>query len=866
MLSYCGCRAYNRSVLATVAFAVLALTAPQKPYDFHGFGPYNSAVPKPESVLGYQPGERHTVYADQERVVRAIEQKATDRMKVMVYGKTAEGRPLRVVAISSPKNIARLEEIRKDMETLANPKPGTDYSAILKRQPAFVWINECIHGDETASFESGMWLIYNLAASKNPAVEKTLENTVVFVNPAYNPDGHERYVVWYNSVATGSAERGAFEFDTPDAMTGRANHYRFDMNRDRVILSQDESRAEVKEFQKWNPQVYCDQHGQVRNYFFPPNAMSQNINVDRDRMNKWTDTFGRAIAKNFDKNGWMYFVKDTFDLYYAGYLDSWTSLNGAVGMTHETDGGRVLASKRDDDTTLTLRHGMAGHFVSAMSVIQESGAKREDLLTSFLSFKQKAVSGEFAGKFKRVVVTSEDFRPLMRLAELLERHDIKFTIAGKGWKQSDATNYWTGAKETADFPAGALVIDMTQPRGQLAKALLEPGSDFEPEFIKEQMRRREMEKKDENDPEAGSYEFYDLTGWGLPYLFNVQAWWCESTPAVEATGGYEAGGYMPDMKQATVGLWLPYTDQDDILAIAELAQKGVKCSVTSKDLKVKDETIPTGSFLILRGRNDENYADTVKKVAEKHGVNFRAISSGYPESDRYGPGSGEVRPITKPKVGVVFGDSSNSTNFGPAWYLMDREFKLEFTPLNTRALNGDLRDYTCIVMPGGASITPKLKEWVSAGGCLVFLGSGPAVGESGFVKLDRSKLAEDKNPPMLPGTLFEATLDAKSFLSYGYPRDKDGKVKVAIAVDGSVYYKAKKGEGTVLLPEKAEDLRLLTGWTWGEDTSKALAGTVWAQDQPSGRGRAVIFMFDPTERAMWPGHFKMFLNAMILGG
>ncbi|MBX3118640.1 MAG: hypothetical protein KF784_06215 [Fimbriimonadaceae bacterium] len=853
-------------MLVTTLLAYSLLSLAPKPFDFHGYAPYNSAIPKPESILGYQPGERHTVYADQERVLRGIEQKASDRMKVINYGKTPEGRPLRVAVISSPKNIARLEEIRKDMETLANPKPGTDYSAIIKRQPAFVWINECIHGDETASFESGMWLIYNLAASKNATVEKTLENTVVFVNPAYNPDGHERYVVWYNSVAVGSPERNAFERETPSSMTGRANHYRFDMNRDRIILSQDESRAEVKEFQKWNPQVYVDQHGQVRNYFFPPNAMSQNANADRDRMNKWTEAFGRAIGKNFDKNGWMYFIKDTFDLYYAGYLDSWTSLNGAIGMTHETDGGRVLSGKRDDDTILTLRDGMAGHFVSAMSVIQESAAKREELLTSFLSFKLKGVTGAHAGKFKRVVITSEDFRPLDRLAGLLLRHGIEFTVAGKAWKQEDANNYWTGVKESTEFPAGSLVIEMAQARGQLAKALLEPGSDFEPEFLKEQIRRRELEKKEDSDPDSGNYEFYDLTGWGLPYLFNVKAWWCESTPEVVATGGWEVGGGLYEPEKATVGFWLPYTDQDDILAIAALAQQGVKCYGTSKDLKMATGTIPKGSFLILRGRNEDGYTKKLEAIAGKFGVTFWPITSGYPEAERYGPGSDQVAPIKKPKIGVVFGSSTGSTGYGPFWYLMERVFELDFTPLSSRALNGDLSEYTCIVLPGGAASTAKFKEWVEAGGCAVFFGARAAVGEKSYVDLKESKLDKDKDPPYLPGTLFEAAIDPKSFLSYGYPREKDETVRIAIPVDGTTYYKAKKvNEGAVLLPAEAEKVRLLSGWTWGEDTNKALAGTVWAHEESVGRGRAVIFMFDPSERAMWPGHFKMLLNAMILG-
>src|SRR5205814_10063567 len=176
---------------------------------------------------------------------------------------------------------------------------------------------------------------YALAASRGAKMSNTLDHVVVFVNPVYNPDGHERFVVWYNSVAVGAANPRAFEHAEPGIIHGRTNHYRFDMNRDRVAMSQDETRAEVSEFLNWHPQVYVDQHGQVESYFFPPNPMAVHQDVDRERVAHWTDVFGRGKAAAFDKNGWPYFVRDTFDLFYAGYLDSWATLSGQIGMTYE---------------------------------------------------------------------------------------------------------------------------------------------------------------------------------------------------------------------------------------------------------------------------------------------------------------------------------------------------------------------------------------------------------------------------------------------------------------------------------------------------------------------------------------------------
>jgi len=142
---------------------VLSLVA-SSGFSFYTDGPYDSNVPRPEAILGYAVGTHHTVYADQDSVVKAIYKASPTRMKLLEYGKSTEGRTLRTFAISSPKNIARLDQIQRDLNTLANPKPSDNIKAIEARTPVLVWVNQCIHGDETASFESGMQLIYNLAA------------------------------------------------------------------------------------------------------------------------------------------------------------------------------------------------------------------------------------------------------------------------------------------------------------------------------------------------------------------------------------------------------------------------------------------------------------------------------------------------------------------------------------------------------------------------------------------------------------------------------------------------------------------------------------------------------------------------------
>jgi hypothetical protein len=834
---------------------LLGLTLVGQPtqLDFYAHGPYLAGVPRPESILGYGPGERQTVFRDQERVILTIAAASPDRVRVFEYGKSVQGRPLRVLAISSPDNMRRLEEIRKDARALAE---GTADEAARKRTPVIVWVNQTIHGNEPASFESAMWLLYTLAASRNREIQNKLGNAVVILNPVYNPDGHERFAVWSNSVAVGSPRAESYEQREPSFLNGRSNHYRFDMNRDRVSMSQDETRQEVAEFLRWNPHVYVDQHGQTSAYFFPPNPMSVNQNVDRARLNEWADVFGRATGRVFDRKGWTYFIGDTFDLYYPGYLDSWTSLTGAIGMTHETDGGKQLAKEREDGTVITLRDGVEKHFVSALAVIGAAVEHRQRLVDSYATFKRRVSSGEAAGGFQRVVV---DGRPsqLRRFADGLRLHGIRFGFLAEPLRQK-ATDYWTGESTEREFPRGALVVDMAQPQGAVAKALLEPQTPFEPEFVDEQLKRHQRMQGPERYPRPERPQFYDQTGWSLPFAHNLDAWWMPDAPEVRVTADVPA----PDggrLAPSPVGWALPYEDRDDILAIYHLLAAGVRVQVGSREMRLAGRTFPRGTFLLMRHRNDDRLEDRLKATPSPG--RFVPLLTSYPDLPPRGPGI-DALSLRKPEIAVVFGEGASTTAFGSLWYLLEREFKIPFTPISTGALNSAaISKYTCIVFPSGfsAPVNDRLRTWVSDGGTVVAFGGDWANRE--FAKLEPGKL--ERPPSSVPGTIFRAELDTRFPLSFGYPGSGEGKTRIAVPVDGSSFLQAKGEGGGVVTFSRDENLvKLLSGWTW-PDTEEALRGVVWLHDQPVGSGRVVLFMQDPADRALWPGLHGLLLNAML---
>ena len=106
-----------------------------------------------------------------------------------------------------------------------------------------VWLSYSIHGDESSAFEAGMQVLYQLTASDDPKIADVLQKCVVLINPAQNPDGHERFTAWYNAQGLGRPEAFAFEHHQPWGIYGRFNHYLFDLNRDLLPGSQIESRA-----------------------------------------------------------------------------------------------------------------------------------------------------------------------------------------------------------------------------------------------------------------------------------------------------------------------------------------------------------------------------------------------------------------------------------------------------------------------------------------------------------------------------------------------------------------------------------------------------------------------------------------------
>ncbi|HEY0777819.1 MAG TPA: M14 family zinc carboxypeptidase, partial [Gemmatirosa sp.] len=513
-------------------------------FEFTARGPYRPDVPRPEALLGYPLGARNTQYGEQERVLLAIAGAARDRVRVEELGASHEGRRMRLFVVSAPENVARLDAIRADLGRLADPRTlatgtaGTgEAEAIARRTPAVVWISESVHGNESPGFESGMQLLYQLAASTEPATLAALRNTVVVINPSSNPDGHERFAVWYNSVGRSDPANDAYEHREPWSIQGRFNHYRFDMNRDVIASTQPEVQAIMAGMLRWHPQVTVDQHGQVPTYFFPPAARPVNANIGPES-DKWLAAIGRANAAAFDAQGWQYFVRNEFDLYYPGYWDTWPSLNGATGMTYETDGGGWKGTlwRRDDGSLLSFRDGIAKHWTTAMATIEATAARAAERLVDYGTFRRRAVELGRSGRMREVVlVPGADPQRAAELAAALVRAGIEVRQTNVAVSSARAHAYGAGsavespnaAGTTRHFEPGAYVVDLAQPQGRLARAVLEPAPALDSTFARRQVERFQRNLRRGANAGGEEAEFYDITAWSLPVAFGVEAYWTE---------------------------------------------------------------------------------------------------------------------------------------------------------------------------------------------------------------------------------------------------------------------------------------------------------------------------------------------------
>jgi hypothetical protein len=631
-----------------------------------------------------------------------------------------------------------------------------------------------------------------------------------------------------------------------------------------------------------------------------------------DHAIEWLEAFGRGNAEAFDRYGWQYYTRATFDLFYIGYFDAGPSLHGATGMTYETDGGKALKRRRSDGTYITFSEGIAHHYVASLATIETLSENREARLLDYYDFHRTAVEEAERAEMKRIVVLPDnDPTNAARLVWLLLQHDIEVQRLKEPYTSSSAHSYLGGPGVRAErktFPTGTLVIDLAQAQGRMARTMLEPNAEMDPAFFDRQLQKFRRNQRRGPGSSTERYEFYDVTAWSLPLTLGLETYWTEDASSVEAEPLANPHASEPIRALAPPGGVSErgrsaYVFPNDRQAAAELAlallREGFVLNVTTEALRADGASYPRGTYVVRSERNPASLHERMRSLAEEIGVAVTAIQSAFPDTGRVGIGSGSVVPVFHPRIVVAAGSGISVTSYGALWYFLEQELQHPFVPVSLGSVGGmyTLSDYNVLIIPSGspgairrelgASGIARLKQWVQDGGVLIAydnsalfpgqndvgLSSVKALGDDeGDKKEEEDSLpsgpeltpplaspsADPDQPASIPGSIFRATLDLTHWLTLGY----QSNALPVMVQRGPLLAPATRGDNPVVF---VGDSLLLAGFAWPENTESALKETAWATAERRGRGSVVLFAEDPLFRAFWRGPAKLLTNAMLFG-
>jgi hypothetical protein len=201
---------------------------------------------------------------------------------------------------------------------------------------------------------------------------------------------------------------------------------------------------------------------------------------------KWADDGNIAAA--FDRGGWTYFTRQVYDLHYPGYYDSYPALNGATGMTFETDGGgsKGLAYRLPDGRVTTLFDGVLHHFTGAVASLITTADNREARLMDLYAFRASAMADAAKEKVKQfVLVPGQDPVRAADLVNLLLKHQIEVFRLTAPFPSAAAHHLVTDEASKRSFAVGAYVIPTNQPQKRLLRTLLDRETPLEEAFLAE---------------------------------------------------------------------------------------------------------------------------------------------------------------------------------------------------------------------------------------------------------------------------------------------------------------------------------------------------------------------------------------------
>jgi hypothetical protein len=801
---------------------------------------FSQEIKSPSAFLGYEIGSRFTRHhkvVDYFTYVSSI----AANVKLEKYGETNEHRPLYLAYISSQENINNLETIRESNLAQTRILDGNS-----DNKTAIVWLSYNVHGNEASSTEAAMLTIYELVTNK----KAWLENTVVIIDPCINPDGRDRYVNWYNQVQNTpfNTLQDAKEHHEPWP-GGRANHYLFDLNRDWVWATQVETQQRIAIYNKWMPHIHVDFHEQGINspYYFAPAAEPFHEVITNWQRNFQTQ-IGKNHAKYFDKEGWLYFTKESFDLLYPSYGDTYPTFMGAIGMTYEQSGGPEggLGIQTDEGEVLTLKDRAIHHMTTGLSTVEISSINAEKLNTEFKKF--------FDNKdleYKSFVLKNNNLDKTNRLKKLLDTHEIEYEYATNGTVKG--YHYNTQNEEKINTSDGDLVIHTNQPKGKMVKVLFEPKAKLTDSLT------------------------YDITAWSIPYAHGFDA--IASKVKVNSLKNSSQQNTLNTIDKSAYAYISKWNSIEDAAFLGDLLQQNILTRFAGKPFSLEGKSYERGTLIVLRNDNrTADFDEKLIKIANTHHRNIQPVATGFVDSG-LDFGSYSVKPINKQKIGLLSGKATSSLNFGEIWHFFETELKYPITNLNSDYFSDvDISKYDVIIIPEGSyssflnkKILAKLTAFTNSGGTLIAIGNAvDAFADKKEYALKSKEVKKDSTTfnltpyenlerksvqNLITGAIFKSKVDISHPLAFGYKSDY-----FSLKLSGDSYLYLQDGFNVAYFDK---DSKNISGYA-GSEAVKNIPESLLFGEEQKGKGSIVYLVDNLLLRSFW-NNGKLFLaNAVFL--
>jgi len=863
---------------------------------------YDPSIPTLEQVVGHAWGERITTHAECEGYVQALAE-ASPRARLFTYGKTWEGRTLYYLVIATQERLSELERIKADLRALAHPLSLDEAkkNKLLGQLPVVTWLANTIHGNEPSGKEAGLWTAYHLLAAKGDTlVEMIFKQSIVVIDPLQNPDGHDRFASHFRRTTGRWPAADPLSAERREGWPGgRTNHYLFDMNRDWFAMTQRESKGRVAAYLEWRPHIYIDLHemGSDATYYFPPTAPPTNPQMSASQV-KWFSEFGKNNAAWFDRFGFKYYTRESFDAYFPGYGCTWPSLNGSIGMTYEQASSRGLVALRSDETIMPYLETVRHHAIASFSTAEFAARNRESILADYLATRTPPAN--IPANRAYLITADPDPSRTEKLVGILLSQGIKVQTAAGSFECRSLTIGDKRKVARKSFPADTYIVPARQESHALVANLLEPEIFMDEDYVREQERRLA----------AGlGHQVYDVTAWSLPSLFGVSCFKTDNLPS----GKFQTLESVdkpaePQVKKTELAYILHGGSNSTMAALADLLRNKVRVYTSDLAFTHNEKKFSRGSLIIPVKENSGNLPEIIARIEKEHGVEFHPTDSGW-MSQGVNFGSPNVHYLPAPKVLLAWDEPTHSYSAGWCRYVLEQQYGVKVTAVKSRDLGRIKLDrYNVLVLPNGGNFgeimgkdgVEKLKKWIARGGTLVGiqgattwmanpevellkatreyrLAEDTAKGKKAstdeektnrvqgteikdFDELQKVITAEDTEPRSLPGVLARIRLDPDHWLSCGYD-----STAVVFVQGYQVFSPLKRSEGrNVAFFADGENL-LVSGHAWRGPSLKQLAFKPYLMYRSMGEGHVIGFTEDPNFRAICDGTNRLIMNAVLTG-